>query len=175
MPGSGNSSGSPGFSSALPVLPETPAFDNDPNSPDTDPHTLYRDAAADLRIPMPSRHALPGWNAGLWHPAGRGLSLLSVHKENGGSHWALFPTPWRVEPDSNRLPPAVLRVCFRKHLPPILNNVPDSDTFPSAPRLTSSASLRTSAHAGVAIRSLPETIFLDAALPPHHLREGLLN
>ena len=24
---------------------------------------------------------------------------------------------WRAEPDSNRLPPAVLQVCFRKHLP----------------------------------------------------------
>ena len=33
---------------------------------------------------------------------------------------AVCPNRWRAEPDSNRLPPAVLRVCFRKHLLPVL-------------------------------------------------------
>ena len=30
---------------------------------------------------------------------------------------------WRAGPDSNRLPPAVLRVCFRKHLLPVLRSL----------------------------------------------------
>ncbi len=46
--------------------------------------------------------------------ASYGLRLIML-KEVG------FPTAdWRARPDSNRLPPGVLRVCFLKHLSPMV-------------------------------------------------------
>ena len=33
--------------------------------------------------------------------------------------WQVATSAWRAEPDSNRLPFAVLRLCFLKHLPPV--------------------------------------------------------
>lgn len=41
-------------------------------------------------------------------------------KRLGGRPSRLMPDRnWRAEQDSNLLPPAVLQVCFRKHLPPV--------------------------------------------------------
>lgn len=66
----------------------------------------------------PCRHSsrCPGLTRGA---ASYGLQLVY-------SPWRLryVQNRWRVAPDSNRLPPAVLRVCFRKHLPPVLPPAP---------------------------------------------------
>lgn len=42
---------------------------------------------------------------------------LFIHIER--NRGVMSTATWRAEPDSNRLPPAVLRVCFLKHLLPI--------------------------------------------------------
>ena len=58
-----------------------------------------------------------------------------MHKGTGILAWSVN-RPWRAGPDSDRLPAAVLRLCFRKHLSPVCRHmggvIRKRSCFPSA-------------------------------------------
>lgn len=69
--------------------------------------------------PVNALPPIPGWMCRLTSTPFRGAASYGRGLCKVRRNAQLPKARWRAGPDSNRLPPVVLQVCFRKHLPPV--------------------------------------------------------